>query len=89
MSSLSAGRPRGGSRPSLATRVLDRLNCEFILSDDRTPNSEEGLNFFTGERKLQLLARSKVLLNVHGEGEPYFEWLRAAEAISSGCRGGH
>jgi hypothetical protein len=65
--------------------VLDRLNCEFILSDNRTPNSEEGLNFVAGENKLRLLARSKVLLNIHGEGEPYFEWLRAAEAMSSGC----
>jgi hypothetical protein len=70
---------------ALYADVLERFNCQFILSDNRTPNSDEGLNFVTGEGKLRLLARSKVLLNVHGEDEPYFEWLRAAEAISSGC----
>jgi glycosyl transferase family 2 len=65
--------------------VLERFRCEFVLSDDSTPNSGEGTNFVSGENKLLLLARSKVLLNIHGEAEPYFEWLRVAEAMSSGC----
>ena len=65
--------------------LLERFRCELILSDDSTPNSAAGANFATKDDKLQLLARSKVLLNVHGEEEPYFEWLRAVEAISSGC----
>ena len=65
--------------------VLERFNCEFILSDDSTPNSAENVNFATGEGKLRLLSRTKVLLNVHGAGEPYFEWLRVAEAMSCGC----
>jgi GT2 family glycosyltransferase len=65
--------------------LLERFECEFILSDDRTPNPTAGANFATKESKLRLLARSKVLLNIHGEDEPYFEWLRAVEAISSGC----
>lgn len=65
--------------------VLERFNCEFILSGDDAPSVGEAANYAAEERKLRLLARSKVLLNVHGEEEPYFEWLRAAEAISSGC----
>jgi hypothetical protein len=65
--------------------ALERLNCEFLISDDSRPNTGEGVNFKTGESKLQLLSRSKVLVNVHGEGEPYFEWLRVAEAMSCGC----
>jgi hypothetical protein len=77
--------PRRELALALYADVLERFNCQFILSDNRTPNSDEGLNFVTGEGKLRLLARSKVLLNVHGEDEPYFEWLRATEAISAGC----
>jgi hypothetical protein len=65
--------------------ALERLNCHILLSDDSAPNSGDGVNFVSGENKLQLLSRSKVLLNVHGEGEPYFEWLRVAEAMSCGC----
>jgi hypothetical protein len=65
--------------------VLERLNCHFLLSDDSSPNAGDGVNFLSGESKLRLLSRSKVLLNVHGEGEPYFEWLRVAEAMSCGC----
>ncbi len=65
--------------------VLERFNCHFVLSDDRSPNAGDGVNFAARDRKLQLLARSKVLLNIHGEDEPYFEWLRVSEAMSSGC----
>jgi hypothetical protein len=64
---------------------LERFRCELILSDGSVPNAEQGPNFVAGADKLRLLARSRVLLNVHGEDEPYFEWLRAVEAISSGC----
>jgi hypothetical protein len=65
--------------------VLERFNCRILLSDDSRPNVGEGVNFVSGEAKLELLSRSKVLLNVHGEDEPYFEWLRVAEAMSCGC----
>jgi hypothetical protein len=65
--------------------VLERFNTHILLSDDSRPNSGEGVNFVSGESKLRLLSRSKVLLNIHGEGEPYFEWLRVAEAMSCGC----
>ena len=65
--------------------TLERFNCHLLLSDDSTPNSGDGIDFVSGEAKLRLLSRSKVLLNVHGEDEPYFEWLRVAEAMSCGC----
>lgn len=65
--------------------ILERFNCEIIFADNSVPNSEGGASFAAKESKLRLLARSKVLLNVHGEDEPYFEWLRVAEAASSGC----
>jgi hypothetical protein len=65
--------------------VLERFHCEIILSDNASPNTGGGASFAAMESKHALLARSKVLLNVHGEDEPYFEWLRVVEAMSSGC----
>lgn len=65
--------------------LLERFRCEFVLADPSVPNAHAGPSFVTGANKRALLARSKVLLNVHaGEGAG-FEWLRAAEAISCGC----
>ena len=77
--------PRREKALALYADVLERLNCEFLLSDDSRPNTGNGVNFRTGESKLELLSGTKVVLNVHGEGEPYFEWLRIAEAMSCGC----
>lgn len=65
--------------------VLERFNCRLLLSDNSRPNVGGGVNFESGDEKLRLLSRSKVLLNVHGDEEPYFEWLRIAEAMSCGC----
>jgi Glycosyl transferase family 2 len=65
--------------------VLERFRCHIGLSDNSRPNVAGGAAFVAGDQKRDLLARSKVLLNVHGEEEPYFEWLRIAEAICAGC----
>jgi hypothetical protein len=65
--------------------LLERFRCEFVLADPSGPNAHEGPSFVTGANKRALLARSKVLLNVHAEEGAGFEWLRAAEAISCGC----
>jgi len=65
--------------------VLERFNCQLLLSDNSRPNVGGDVNFESGDEKLRLLSRAKVLLNVHGDKEPYFEWLRIAEAMSCGC----
>jgi hypothetical protein len=65
--------------------VFERFRCHIGLSDNSRPNVAGGAAFVAGDTKRELLARSKVLLNVHGEEEPYFEWLRIAEAICAGC----
>lgn len=65
--------------------LLERFRCEFVLADPSVPNAHEGPSFVAGANKRALLARSKVLLNVHAEEGAGFEWLRAAEAISCGC----
>lgn len=70
---------------ALYADTLERFRCHLLLGDDSAPNLLSGPDFAAGEDKLALLARSKVLINVHGEDEPYFEWLRVAEAICCGC----
>ncbi|MGD1058493.1 MAG: glycosyltransferase [Solirubrobacteraceae bacterium] len=65
--------------------IFERFHCHLGLSDNSRPNTASGATFVAGEDKRELLARSKVLLNIHGEDEPYFEWLRVAEAICAGC----
>jgi Glycosyl transferase family 2 len=65
--------------------MFERFRCHLGLSDNSRPNVASGAAFVAGEDKRDLLARAKVLVNVHGEDEPYFEWLRIAEAICAGC----
>jgi Glycosyl transferase family 2 len=65
--------------------IFERFRCHLGLSDNSRPNVASGAAFVAGGDKRDLLARSKVLLNVHGDDEPYFEWLRVAEAICAGC----
>ena len=47
--------------------------------------SEPRANFLAGQAKWDLLASSRVLLNVHRSDVPYFEWVRVLEAVTNGC----
>jgi hypothetical protein len=65
--------------------ILARRRCRIVLSDNSRPNGSATPGFLTGAAKRDLLRRSRVLLNVHAGERPYFEHLRAAEAILSGA----
>lgn len=65
--------------------VFERFRCCLLLSDNSSPNTETGASFVAGQDKRDRLSRAKIVLNVHGEEEPYFEWLRVVEAICAGC----
>jgi hypothetical protein len=41
--------------------------------------------FTSGGAKYDRLADTRILLNVHRDTEPYFEWARVVEAIANGC----
>ena len=69
----------------LAGPTLARWRCELRISDNSRPNTGPSPSFIVGDEKLSLLARSRVLLNVHQGEEPYFEWLRVIEAIHCGA----
>src|SRR5215207_6604856 len=61
------------------------LRSRLILSDNSRPNPASSASFLAGERKLELLSRSRVLLNAHRGDAPYFEWVRVLEAIHCGA----
>jgi hypothetical protein len=42
-------------------------------------------DFLVGEAKWHALRSAKALLNIHRDTPPYFEWVRALEAIANGC----
>ncbi len=84
---LFMGRATERRERALASYVdlFERFRCHLQLSDGSRPSLATSSDFAAGEQKRDLLARAKVLLSVHGEDEPYFEWLRVAEAICGGC----
>ncbi|HYY74647.1 MAG TPA: glycosyltransferase, partial [Solirubrobacterales bacterium] len=65
--------------------TLIRRRCRLVLADNSRTNPATSGSFLAGEDKLELLARTRVLLNVHRHSEPYFEWVRALEAIHCGA----
>jgi hypothetical protein len=82
MGSASPRRQRLLARSAWA---LARRESHLVLSDNATPNRADGASaFVAGEAKRDLLASSRLLLNLHQAHEPYFEWLRFAEAFHCG-----
>jgi hypothetical protein len=77
--------PRRGRALAGYASILERFRCHLALSEEWRTRVGSGPAFVAGEDKRSLLARAKVLLNIHGEDQPYFEWLRIAEAVCAGC----
>jgi hypothetical protein len=42
-------------------------------------------DFVAGEDKYRLLASTKIVLNIHPDDDPLFEWMRAQSALSNGA----
>jgi len=68
-----------------AARTLAPLQCKFLLVDPDETQREEGPNFVVGAEKFRLLADSKILLNIHRDTVPYFEWHGTMGALANGC----
>lgn len=69
---------------SRITRLLWQREARLVVSDNSAPNWAASGSFVTGEAKRDLLASSRVLVNLHQNDRPYFEWLRAIEAAHCG-----
>lgn len=66
----------------------DSLWCwrsRIILSDNSAPNWAPSARFLSGDEKWDALGRARVLINLHQDMAPYFEWHRVVQAISCGC----
>lgn len=82
---MGAETPRRGALLSSFGETLSRRECDLRLFAFDSPASVSTPQFLTGAVKLERLATSKVLLNIHRSEVPYFEWMRAIEAIANGC----
>lgn len=76
--------PRRGEVLERSADRLARRRTALVLGDAHKPNSLPQDNFTIGAEKWDLLARSRVLLNIHVGDRPYFEWLRVVQAICNG-----
>jgi Glycosyl transferase family 2/Glycosyl transferases group 1 len=64
--------------------ILSRHNCLIQLVDSEYANAA-GSTSFIAESKYDLLARTRVVINLHRDDAPYVEWLRALEAMHCGA----
>jgi hypothetical protein len=67
-----------------APLIWDR-RCDLRLFEFARPMAAATGNFVVGDEKRDLLASARVLLNIHRDEAPYFEWVRALEAVANGC----
>jgi hypothetical protein len=65
--------------------TLDRRRSAIHLVETARPHTADSPTFLSGQRKWELLARSRVLLNVHQADRPYMEWHRIIGAAINGC----
>ena len=70
---------------SQSAPILAQWKCDLRLFHVDRPVRDGTAHFVSGHAKHQLLAGSRVLLNVHQGERDYFEWIRVLEAISNGC----
>lgn len=60
-----------------------RCELRFFRSDRVVRPGRAG--FLTVDDRVSLLARSRVLLNIHRGERPYLEWVRVLDALVNGC----
>jgi hypothetical protein len=82
---LAGATPRRLAAVARCAGQLARRRTELHLPEALVPHSADSELFISGARKWELLAGSRLMLNVHRGELGYFEWQRAVEAIANGC----
>ena len=77
--------PRRDKILSEASPLLWDCKADIRLFEFPRPMSKPRGNFVVSEEKWDLLASSRVMLNIHRDEVPYFEWVRVLEAVINGC----
>jgi len=78
-------RPRRLATLAEAAEPLSSLRSQLLITDFAFPRTATRPSFLTGEPKRDLLASTRLVLNIHQSDEPYFEWLRFIEATHCGA----
>jgi hypothetical protein len=81
---LGTADPRRLGLLAHSARSLTGLHTE-LLAPPHEPMTGQRPDFLCGEDKWRLLARSKVLVNLHREDKAALEWVRVLEAMHNGC----
>jgi hypothetical protein len=82
---LGTSTPRRLRLIAAAAPYLSRHDTDLRFVDAVASRLEPVDGFVAGEEKLRLLGRSKIVMNLHPDDDPLFEWLRAYEALANGC----
>jgi hypothetical protein len=70
---------------SRAAPILTQWTCDLRLFMGSRPVHEGTDHFVSGAAKHEMLAASRVILNIHQGARDYFEWIRVLEAMANGC----
>jgi len=82
---LAGATPRRLTAVARCAGQLAGRRTELHLPEALVPHRADSEQFISGTRKWDLLAQSRLLLNVHRDELGYFEWQRAIEAMANGC----
>lgn len=65
--------------------ILAPRSTRIYLPERAAEQELRVLDFISGESKLELLARTRTIVDLHASSDPAFGWLQAMQAICSGC----
>src|ERR1700733_596608 len=82
---LAGSTPRRLAAVAASAGHLAGRRTELHMPEAFVPHLAESRHFLAGEQKWELLASTKVLMNIHRSELGYFEWQRASEALANGC----
>ncbi|MEP7334212.1 MAG: glycosyltransferase [Actinomycetota bacterium] len=82
---LGSASPRRLQTLAATARVLSDYTVDLRVTDDMSADAQRRIDHAARDDRWNLLARSKLVLNVHRDHGLSFEWLRAVTAICNGC----
>ncbi|HEX3360158.1 MAG TPA: glycosyltransferase family 2 protein [Solirubrobacterales bacterium] len=65
--------------------ALERRRAALYLTETVKPHMKDAAYYLSGTRRSELLADSKLLINIHQQTLPYLEWHRILSAVLNGC----
>jgi GT2 family glycosyltransferase len=82
---LGSATPRRGEILAAGADVYAERDADFRLTEGVASKHAAVPEFLSSIEKHDLLARAKILLDVHPDDSNSFRWLRALDALCNGC----